>query len=124
MEPDEQGRKPAERKDDVIVKGPFGLEIRANGKEVKGLLLGVIGLVAVLVVVRDHDANATEKLALNDARAAARAQAIGLKLETLVERFEEIGYILTLNDEERRALKYTMPDSLRRRTRPSREDYR
>lgn len=129
MEPKDQQQEQdrassAERRDDITVKGPFGWEIRANGKEVKGLLLGSLAVLALAAMLRDHHSDSMEKIAQNDAHSVARAHEILSRLTTVAERLEETGYILTLTEEERKALHYSMPDSLRKRIRTTREDYR
>lgn len=121
MEPE---HREGPRRDDVTLEGPFGWKLRASGRELKSLILMLVAFFALGYMLQQHDANAKESLATNDAKGAARAQEIVNRLIATTERMEEIGYILTLSEEERKALRLMMPDSMRKRTRPGREEYR
>ena len=84
------------RSDDIEVKLPMGVTVRASGKQVTLIILVILGVMAILGLVREHDLK--------------NAEAHGV----LAERLDTIGYILTLNEEERKRLKMSMPVGLRK----------
>lgn len=91
------------RQDDIEIKLPFGVTVRASGKQVTLIILVVLGAVMAVIALREHD-TATQKA----------TGEILLKQQEVVESLDNVGYILTLKQDEREALKLTMPHKLRR----------
>lgn len=101
------------RSDDIELTLPFGAKVRASGKQVTLILVIIIGVCAVLYLIREHD---------------LRSKGVGEKLlmqqQEMVSSMENIGYILTLKQEQREALKLDMPQKLRRQLLESEQERR
>lgn len=95
MSETETARSPR-RLDDIEVKLPMGVTVRASGKQVTLIILVILGVGVIFWLIREHDLKNSETH------------------EVLAEKLETIGYILTLNEEERKKLKLGMPGSLRK----------
>ena len=91
------------RGDDIEITLPFGAKVRASGKQVTLIILVIVGVCAVLFLLREHDL-----------RSKAAGEVIMAQQKEVIEAVENVGYILTLNDDERKALKMNMPTKLRR----------
>lgn len=91
------------RRDDITINLPFGVTVRGSGKQVTLIILVVLGVGCVLWMLREHDLKAQDSFAKVE-----RAQ-----VES-IQTLENIGYILTLSEEERKRLKLTMPPKLRK----------
>lgn len=82
------------RVDDVGIKFPFGVEVKATGRSVI-LVLIAFAVIAVLVW---HDYKSTEQNT------------------RMVEALSVVSFVLTLTEHERKALHLEMPEALRRVT--------
>jgi len=91
------------RNDDVEIKLPMGVTVRASGRQVSLIILVVLGIGVVLWMVREHDVRAKES-----------EVKIIEKQQELVETVENVGYILTLNEADRKKLRLDMPPKLRK----------
>jgi uncharacterized protein HemX len=83
------------RTDDVEIRFPFGMSVKATGRVVASALL----VLALGIVVVYHDYKNTQQ---NTAT---------------IEALAVISYVLTLTDSERKALRLEMPDLLREKLR-------
>lgn len=103
------------RKDDLEISGPFGWSVRANGREVVGLLMLVIGVGVLAYMIRDHDLRANERLEAAITARQTQLNALSAQQLRLQESMEEMIYVMSLTQEERVKLKIEMPVSLRAR---------
>jgi len=100
---DENTRPSIRRNDDIEIKLPMGVTVRASGKQVTLVIVIIIGVCSVLWLIREHDL-----------RSQAATDIIILKQQELMESLDNVGYILTLTESERKGLKMTMPPKLRK----------
>jgi len=91
------------RSDDIELTLPFGAKVRASGKQVTLILVVIIGVCAILYLIREHDL-----------RSKGAGERILVQQQEMVHSMENIGYILTLKQEQREALKLDMPPKLRK----------
>ena len=83
----------SQRNDDMEIRGPLGWSLRASGKTVVTVIFAAIILASVVW----HDWKSTQQ---NMA---------------MVQELQNIAYVMTLSDVERKALNLTMPEGLRAR---------
>ena len=81
------------RSDDVVIKFPFGAEIKASGRSVVLVLIAF----AIIASVVWHDYKSTQQ---NTA---------------VVEALQSVSFLLTLSEKERKQLNLAMPESLRQK---------
>lgn len=82
------------------IRFPFGFSIRASGRAVVTAIL----ILCVIGVLIWHDWKSTQENTVTQ------------------EALAVISYVLTLNENERKALRLAMPELLRKRLRVERED--
>lgn len=99
---EEQERRQG-RQDDIELILPFGAKVRASGKQVTAILVVVIGVCSVLYMVREHDL-----------RSKSAGELIMAKQQETIDAVETVGYILTLDEQQRKGLKLDMPPKLRK----------
>lgn len=110
------------REDDFRVRGPFGLNLHANGPNAMMALL-IVTCFAGLVVFgyfhhKDQEDKARDQMAASQVLHTQQLQA----LERIDQRFGEMSYILAQPQEKREKLDIAMPDSLRARIRHKRDE--
>lgn len=81
------------RTDDMEIRFPFGFSIKASGRAVVTAIL----ILCVIGALIWHDYKSTQQNTL------------------MVEALAIVSYVLTLNEHERKALRLTMPEELRKR---------
>ena len=91
------------RQDDLEVSLPFGIKIRTSGKQVGLIILLVLGVSVVLWMIREHDL-----------RSKSAGELIMVKQQETIDAVETVGYILTLDEGQRKGLKLDMPHKLRK----------
>jgi len=89
---DEEGTF-SRRSDDVVIKFPFGAEVKASGRSVVLILIAF----AIIASVVWHDYKSTQQ---NTA---------------VVEALQSVSFLLTLSEKERKQLNLAMPESLRQK---------
>ena len=104
---DEYGKR---GEDGLKVTLPGGAALQARGPIVLTVILVTVAVFAVLYSLRDHD---------QGMKAQVSSATVDIKL--MAERIAEVGYILTLTEAQRKDLRLDMPESLRRKTRESRD---
>jgi len=100
---DSEYRPSIRRNDDIEIKLPMGVTVRASGKQVTLIILVVLGVGVILWMLREHDL-----------RSKAVGELILEKQQEIVDTMQNVGYILTLSEPERKGLKMDMPPNLRR----------
>ncbi len=80
--------------------------LRANGPVSVIILIVSLCSVGVAWAVRDHDVRSND-----------RSLATEKKIEAVASKIDEIVYVLTLDENQRKALRLDMPESMRSRTR-------
>ncbi len=80
--------------------------LRANGPVSVIILIVSLCSFGIAWAVRDHDLRGSE-----------RAAATEKKIENVSAKIDEIVYVLTLDEQQRKALRLDMPESMRSRTR-------
>ena len=99
------------QKESLSVEG-MGFKGSVTGdKLIYAALVILVGLTTAYMI-RDHDLRAVERAT----HLAGESRAIVDGQKKLEETVGEVAYILTLNDEQRKALKMDMPESLRRKS--------
>lgn len=93
------------RKDDGLeLDGPLGWRVHARGPVVVSLLIAAIVVAAIIWALKGHD----------DHMSAQAAEEIK-NLNLVAQRLDEVGYILTLSESQRKDLRMDMPESLRKK---------
>jgi len=100
---DDHIRPTIRRNDDIEVKLPMGVTVRASGRQVTLIILLVLGVASVLWMIREHDL-----------RSKQVGEVILMKQQEIIDTMQNVGYILTLSEMERKGLKMDMPQNLRK----------
>lgn len=87
------------RNDDIEVKLPMGVTVRASGKQVTLIILVILGVCAILWLLREHGLRDREDHGM------------------IADKLDAIVYVLTLPEKEREDMKMNMPTALRKQLR-------
>lgn len=90
----------------LVVEGPGGIKVSAKGPYVVGFLVGLVLVGCLAYLLNQHDT-----------KTAAGEKLLAEQQVHLQEGLSEMIYIMSLTEQERKALGVTMPESLRRKLR-------
>lgn len=99
------------KEDGLELSGPYGLKAKFSGDKVIVIIILIAGVCFLAYMLRDHDI-----------RNQAQVASIKTDVSAVADKMEEITYVLTLPEAERKALKLDMPTAMRRKIREARNN--
>lgn len=102
---------PERRNQDEVEFDGFGIHGKARGRVAAAVLIPLLACAGIAYLLREHSvqsAHATEEQ-------TKAIKEIADKQDQLREKTDEVVYVLTLDEQQRKGLKLDMPESLRRK---------